>query len=233
MKLLCRFYDPEAGSIELDGHDLRTFSVSELRRMITVMFQLPMVYSATVAENIAMGDLDADFDKNDIETAARRAGAHDSISRLPKGYDTLMTKVFVNGAELSGGERQRLALARAFHRQAQIMILDEPTSFMDSWSEIDWFDRFRELADGRTAIIITHRFTIAKDADIIYVMDGGQIVESGNHEELLAKNGRYAQSWFAQVEGNGTLPEELPSQIMLDFQQNITEFEFGRDNNHD
>ncbi len=233
MKLLCRFYDPEAGSIELDGHDLRTLPVGDLRRMITVMFQYPMVYSATVAENIAMGDPKADFNPTDIEIAARRAGAHDFISRLPQGYETLMTKVFVNGAELSGGERQRLALARAFRRQAQIMVLDEPTSFMDSWSEIDWFDRFRELATGRTAIIITHRFTIAKDADIIYVMDQGRIVEAGNHEELLALKGLYAQSWMAQVAGNGTTPEESGQVPVSEIISPVESVEYFQNNGFD
>jgi ATP-binding cassette subfamily B protein len=146
-----------------------------------------------------MGDL-ADTDKTaEIETAARRAGAHDFITRLPQGYDTLLGKLFPNGAELSGGEWQRLALARSFFRQAPVMILDEPTSFMDSWAEVDWFDRFRELATGRTVILITHRFTIARKADIIHVMEDGRIVETGTHEELLAANGRYAESWLAQT----------------------------------
>jgi ATP-binding cassette subfamily B protein len=109
-------------------------------------------------------------------------------------------KWFADGAELSAGEWQRLALARAFLRQAEVMILDEPTTFLDSWSEIDWFDRFRELANGRTALLITHRFTIARHADIIHVMEQGQMVESGCHDELLAQGGLYAQSWTAQVQ---------------------------------
>ena len=199
MKLLCRFYDPEAGAIELDGQDVRGLALAELRRLMSVMFQLPMLYMATAGENIALSDLAAQPTQADIEAAARRAGAHEFITRLPQGYDTLMGKWFASGTELSGGERQRLALARAFHRRAQIMILDEPTSFMDSWAEVDWFERFRELARGRTAIVITHRFTIAKDADIIYVMDQGRIVEAGSHAELLARGGLYAQSWIAQT----------------------------------
>jgi ATP-binding cassette subfamily B protein len=159
-------------------------------------------YFTSAAENIALGDLGANPGPTEIEAAARRAGAHEFITRLPQGYDTLLGKWFVNGAELSGGEWQRLALARAFLRRAQIMILDEPTSFMDSWAEIDWFDRFRELANGRTAILITHRFNIAKRADLIYVMDNGQVVESGNHAELVAQGGLYAQSWTAQMQPN-------------------------------
>jgi ATP-binding cassette subfamily B protein len=201
IKLLCRLYDPESGHIELDGTDIRHLSVKELRRLITVMFQFPVPYFTTAAENIAVGDLTVHPVLTEIEAAARSAGADEFISRLPRQYETILGKWFANGAELSGGEWQRLALARAFFRKAQIMILDEPTSLLDSWSEIDWFGRFRELANGRTAIIITHRFTIAKDADIIYVMDNGQIVESGGHQELLAQGGLYAQSWQAQMQG--------------------------------
>jgi ATP-binding cassette subfamily B protein len=199
VKLLCRLYDPVEGTVEFDGIDIRRLRVGELRRLITGMFQFPVHYFSAVSENIAMGDL-ADTDKTaEIETAARRAGAHDFITRLPQGYDTLLGKLFPNGAELSGGEWQRLALARSFFRQAPVMILDEPTSFMDSWAEVDWFDRFRELATGRTVILITHRFTIARKADIIHVMEDGRIVETGTHEELLAANGRYAESWLAQT----------------------------------
>jgi ATP-binding cassette subfamily B protein len=199
VKLLCRLYDPVDGTVEFDGIDIRRLRVGELRRLITGMFQFPVHYFSAVSENIAMGDL-ADTDKTaEIETAARRAGAHDFITRLPQGYDTLLGKLFPNGAELSGGEWQRLALARSFFRQAPVMILDEPTSFMDSWAEVDWFDRFRELATGRTVILITHRFTIARKADIIHVMEDGRIVETGTHEELLAANGRYAESWLAQT----------------------------------
>lgn len=227
-KLLCRFYDPEAGAIELDGHDLRELAVGELRQMITVLFQSPAPYFDKVAKNIALGDLAAAPGITEIEAAARSAGAHEFIMRLPQGYDTLLGKWFTGGTELSGGEWQRLALARAFLRQSQIMILDEPTSLLDSWAEIDWFERFRKLANGRTAIIITHRFTIAKDADIICVMDQGQIVESGGHEELLARGGLYAQSWIAQtktkVDNRNTHPDlirgelspQTPSEVRVD-----------------
>jgi ATP-binding cassette subfamily B protein len=120
---------------------------------------------------------------------------------LPQGYDTVLGKWFANGVDLSVGEWQRLALARAFFRRAEILILDEPTSALDSWAEADWFDRFRSLAAGRSAIIITHRFTIARSADMIHVMDAGRIVESGKHDDLIALGGEYARSWLAQVEG--------------------------------
>jgi ATP-binding cassette subfamily B protein len=199
MKLLCRFYDPQEGAVEIDGIDLRELPLGELRRMITALFQFPVPFLATVRENIAMGDLSGDHDLADIEAAARRAGAHDFISRLPEGYETLLGKWFPGGHQLSGGEWQRLALARSFLRDAEIMILDEPTSYLDSWAEIDWFQRFRELARGRTAILITHRFATARYADVIHVMDEGGVVESGTHEELVAKGGRYARSWLSQT----------------------------------
>jgi ATP-binding cassette subfamily B protein len=202
VKLLCRFYDPEVGSIRLDGTDIRDFSAVELRRLITVLFQSPLPYCVTAAENIALGDLTAPFDMSEIQTAAKNAGIHPAIERLSSGYDTLMGKLFPGGGDLSGGEWQRLALARAFFRQAPIMILDEPTSAMDPWAEADWLKRFRGLAQGRTAIVITHRFTLAMQADIIHVMRAGQIVESGNHQELIRYHGLYAQSWHHQMQSD-------------------------------
>ncbi len=200
LKLLCRFYDPESGHIEIDGVDLRDLSLTQLRRMISVMFQLPVPYQDTARQNISMGNLEAQKDLARIEAAARDAGAHEVIAPLPNGYDTLLGKWFGEGTELSAGEWQRVAMARAYLRQSQIIILDEPTSFMDSWAEAEWFERFRALARGRTAIIITHRLTIAMRADVIHVMRHGQIVESGSHQDLLARPGLYSQSWRAQVE---------------------------------
>jgi ATP-binding cassette subfamily B protein len=207
-KLLCRFYDPVKGSIEIDGTDIRDLSIADLWRQLTVLFQQPLNYHATVAESIAMSDLASEPSRAEIEAAARRAGAHEFITKLPKGYDTLLGKLFAAGAELSGGEWQRVAMARAYMRQSPIILLDEPTSFMDSWSEVDWFNRFRELSEERTAIVITHRFTIAMRADVIFVMDAGQIIESGTHHELLQRDGLYAQSWKAQMEACGAPPEE-------------------------
>lgn len=211
LKLLCRFYDPESGHIELDGTDIRDLSIEDLRGMITVLFQLPVLYLSTARENIALGDIEANPTASQIEAAARGAGAHEVISRLPEGYDTLLGKSFAAGAELSAGEWQRVAMARAYLRQSRIIILDEPTSFMDSWAESDWFDRFRTLAQGRTAIVITHRFTIAMRADIIHVMDEGQIVESGTHQELMAIEGRYARSWMAQMRAAATATQDITS----------------------
>ena len=211
VKLLCRFYDPESGSIKLDNIDLRQFSVVQLRSLITVLFQSPMPYFVTAAQNIALGDLSISPNICEIQMAAKGAGVHEIIERLPNGYETLMGKWFPGGIDLSGGEWQRLALARAFLRRAQLIVLDEPTSAMDPWAEADWLDRFRSLANGRTAIIITHRFTLAMRADIIHVMRQGEIVESGTHKELLAQGGLYAQSWSAQTQSTNVPPIEVNS----------------------
>ncbi len=203
VKLLCRLYDPEAGSIQIDSCDIRDFAVSDLRRLITVLFQHPVPYQATVAENIAYGDLAAHPTLERIQAAAIEAGAGEVVARLPQGYQNRLGKWFAQGTELSGGEWQRIALARAFLRQAPIIVLDEPTSFMDLWSESDWLRRFRKLARGRTALIITHRFSLAMQADVIHIMQAGQIVESGDHQELLNRNGRYAQAWYKQLRRPG------------------------------
>lgn len=200
LKLLCRLYDPQEGSITYDGIDVRNLAIENLRRLITVLVQKPVDYNASVTENIALGDIAASPNFSEIDAAASAAGAKEIIARLPQGYDTLLGKLFEGGTELSGGEWQRIALARAFWRSAPLIILDEPTSAMDSWAEADWFDRFRKLVSDRTAIIITHRFTIARRADIIHVMEKGQIVESGCHDELLTLNRRYAQSWKTQIQ---------------------------------
>lgn len=200
IKLLCRFYDPDSGSIDIDGIDVRTLSIDELRQLITVLFQEPVRYSVTAAENIALSDLSALDKREEIEAAAYAAGADEIIGRLPEGYDSQLGKGFAGGSDLSVGEWQRIALSRAFLRKAPIIVLDEPTSAMDPWSETDWLERFRRLATGRTALIITHRFTTAMRADIIHVMMDGRIVESGNHGTLLAKGGFYARSWMTQMQ---------------------------------
>lgn len=199
IKLLCRFYDPQQGRILLDGVDLRDLSIAELRRHITVLFQQPVAYNDTVAANIAMGSLAQDPDRHQIITMATAAGADQPIARLPHGYDTLLGRWFAGSTDLSTGEWQRLALARSFLRQSQIMILDEPTSAMDSWAEADWLQRLRSVMRDQTVIMITHRFTTAMQADMIHVMVDGQVIESGGHAQLLAQNGYYAQSWKTQV----------------------------------
>ncbi|MEN6313946.1 MAG: ABC transporter ATP-binding protein [Clostridiaceae bacterium] len=203
IKMLCRFYDPETGCVLLDKTEIRNLSLEGLRRRITVLFQEPVRYHDTVFNNIAFGDIENQPDSARIEAAAQAAGADAPLSRLPHTYASVLGKWF-GGAELSSGEWQRLALARAFLRQAELIILDEPTSSMDSWAEADWMIRFRKLAAGRTALIITHRFTTAMQADTIHVMERGRIIESGSHEELLAAGGRYALSWTQQMRGRTT-----------------------------
>lgn len=199
VKLLSRFYDPDSGCIEMDGTDLRDISLRELRDRITILFQQPVHFCATVRENIGFGDLALPASDRAVHDAVQDAGAEPVLAKLPDGMDTLLGRWFADdGKELSVGEWQRIALARAFLRKAPILILDEPTSAMDPWAEADWLSRFRQLAGGRTVLIITHRFTTAMFADAIHVMDAGRIVESGSHEELQELGGRYAEAWAKQ-----------------------------------
>ena len=170
------------------------------------MFQAPVYYQTTARENIELGSLASNPDMQSVQAAARAAGADELIARLPRGYETLLGKWFTDGTELSAGEWQRIATARAFLRKSEIIILDEPTSMMDSWSEADWFERLRVLAAGRTAIIITHRLTIAMRAHLICVMMKGSVVESGTHQELLDLGGRYARSWHTQTQSESGNP---------------------------
>lgn len=199
VRLLCRIYDPSDGRVEIDDHDIREYTISSLRRVITVQFQDFIPHYTTAAQNIAFGDLESYPELDRIEKAAKQAGAHEIISKLPLGYNTPLGVWFNDGTELSQGEWQRVALGRAFIKPAPIMLLDEPTSFMDSWTENEWLDRFEEVSADRTVLLITHRFTTAMIADIIHVMVGGRIIESGSHDDLLNANGYYAQSWNAQM----------------------------------
>jgi ATP-binding cassette subfamily B protein len=202
LKLICRFYDPQQGAIKFDETDLREFSLDELRGMITVLFQTPVRYSATASENIALGNIERISEIEKIEQAARAAGASEVIEKFPKRYAQMLSHRFAEGDEISVGEWQRIALARAVFREAPLMLLDEPTSAMDPWAEADWLKRFVEQAKGKTVLIITHRFTTAMRADLIYVMQNGEIVEQGSHSELVSKGGRYAESWKEQTIAN-------------------------------
>ncbi len=200
LRLLCRLYDPQSGCVAFDGVDVRAFPIADLRKRITVLFQEPVHYSATVNQNLAFGDLDGNPGTAAIAGASRAAGLDPVVAALPDGYETLLGKWFEGGKELSVGEWQRVALARALLKDAPLILLDEPTSAMDSWAEADWMARLRSLIQGKTAVIITHRFTTAMRADIIHVMQGGAIVESGSHGALLAKGGLYATSWQSQMD---------------------------------
>ena len=169
-----------------------------LRARMSVLFQQPMRFNATVHDNIAWGNLAGQPGRGDVVAAAAAAGATELIERLPRQYEQLLGKWYASGTELSVGQWQRLALARAFLRRADVLILDEPTSAMDPWAEADWLQRFKGLAAGRTVLLITHRFTSAMYADVIHVLVEGQVVESGSHEQLIAAGGRYAGSWLQQ-----------------------------------
>ena len=192
VKLMCRLYDPLEGSIEIDGIDIRRFLLGDLRNLISPLFQPPVRYFESVDHNIRMGCASSILTGSDIRRASIAAGASTFIEGLPHGYDTPLGKMFEDGSELSAGEWQRLALTRTLARPSPILLLDEPTSALDPWAEGDWYPRFRAAATDRTVVIITHRLLTAMQADVIHVMEHGRIVESGRHDDLLARGGRYA-----------------------------------------
>ena len=194
IKLLCRFYEPESGRILLDGVDLRALSIPSLRQAMAVLFQDPLRYQETAFTNIALGKGEAHPDEEAVERAAQNAGADGPIGRLPQGVRTMLGRWF-GGVELSTGEWQRLALARTLFREGEILILDEPTSAMDPWAEGEWLGRFRHLVAGRTVLVITHRLSTARYADLIHVMEEGRVMESGTHDELVRAQGPYGKLW--------------------------------------
>jgi ATP-binding cassette subfamily B protein len=199
VKLLCRLYDPGSGRILLDGTDLRSLRTGDLRQAVSVLFQDYVQYNLTARENIWLGARQMDPADPRIESAARQAGADSLVGRLPAGYDTVLGHWFEDGHELSVGEWQKLALARAFLRDTPIIVLDEPTSALDAVAESRVFQAFRNLTAGRTAILISHRFSTVRLADRIFVLEGGRLAESGSHAELMAAGGSYAAMYSAQA----------------------------------
>ena len=201
VKLLARLYDPDEGRILLDGTDLRDYDIDELRANIGVIFQDFVRYHLSAGENIGVGQIDAMDDQLRIREAARRAMADEVIDSLPNGYDQLIGRRFKSGVDLSGGQWQKIAIARAYMRDAQVMILDEPTAALDARSEFEVFQRFKELSDKRTAVLISHRFSSVRMADRILVLNEGRLEASGTHEQLLAQGGRYAELFELQASG--------------------------------
>jgi ATP-binding cassette subfamily B protein len=201
VKLLARLYDPTEGRILLDGIDLREYDVEDLRREIGVIFQDYLRYDMLVRENIGFGKLESLADQGRIETAAYKSLAKGVIDRLPKGFDQMVGRRFEGGVDLSGGEWQKFALARAYMRDAQLLILDEPTATLDARAEYEVFQRFADLTRGRMAALISHRFSTVRMADRILVLAGGVIEEHGTHQQLVALGGRYAELFELQAAG--------------------------------
>jgi ATP-binding cassette subfamily B protein len=199
VKLLCRLYDPHEGTITVDGIDIREFDPILLRKSMSVIFQDYSQYQLSARQNIWVGNIDLDQQGAAIEEAARDAGADEVIQGLRRGYDTMLGKWFAEGEELSIGEWQKVALARAFVRDAEILVFDEPTSALDPTSEWKAFEHIRALAKGRAVILISHRFSTVRMADRIHILEHGRIAESGSHDELMELDGRYARMYELQA----------------------------------
>ena len=192
---------PAEGRILLDGHDLREYDLFAMRANIGVIFQAFVRYHFTAADNIAVGRIEARDDRPRIVAAAERSLADEVIGNLPLGYDQIIGKRFRSGVDLSGGEWQKVAIARAYMRDAQVLILDEPTAALDARAEFEVFKRFKELSHGKTAVLISHRFSSVRMADRIVVLMDGAVEATGTHAELLRQGGRYAELFEMQAAG--------------------------------
>lgn len=201
VKLLARLYEPSEGRILLDGRDLREYDLTDLRRNVSIIFQDYMKFQLPAGENIAIGNIERLDNQDAIETSALKSLADTVINKLPEKYQQMLGKRFRGGVELSGGEWQKIALARAYMGDAQLMILDEPTSALDARAENEVFIRFAELMEGRSAVLISHRFSTVRMADRILFLEKGELLELGSHEELMAKNGKYAALFRLQAKG--------------------------------
>jgi ATP-binding cassette subfamily B protein len=201
VKLLTRLYDPNEGRITVDGIDLKDFAVEDIHAHIGVIFQDFIRYSLTARENIGVGRIEDQNNMERIENAAERSLADAVIRKLPQGYEQQLGRLFRKGRDLSGGEWQKVAIARAYMRDAELIILDEPTAALDAKAEADVFSRFKSLASGKTAVIISHRFSTVRMADRILVLENGRILESGSHDELVALGGHYAELFELQAAG--------------------------------
>ncbi|MCI5089959.1 ABC transporter ATP-binding protein [Phaeodactylibacter sp.] len=201
VKLLARLYEPTEGRILIDGVDIREYSLLELRNNIGIIFQDYIRFQLKAGENIAIGNIGALEDSLAIEEAAQKSLADTVVDTLPERYDQILGKRFAKGVDLSGGQWQKIALARAYMRDAQLLILDEPTAALDARAEHEVFQRFSELIEGKAAVIISHRFSTVRMADRILFLEHGQLLELGTHEELIAKDGKYAELFHLQAQG--------------------------------
>ncbi|CAN7287220.1 ABC transporter ATP-binding protein [Devosia sp. LjRoot16] len=201
VKLMTRLYDPDEGRITLDGIDLKEFATADLRTHIGVIFQDFLRYSFTASDNIGVGRIEVAADRERIVSAAEQSLADPVIRKLPEGYDQMLGRTFLKGQDLSGGEWQKIAIARAYMRNAEIIILDEPTAALDARAEAEVFTRFKNLAEGTTAVLISHRFSTVRMADRIVVLADGKVEEQGTHAELMANGGRYAELFELQAQG--------------------------------
>jgi ATP-binding cassette subfamily B protein len=201
VKLLARLYDPTEGRILLDGYDLKEYDLADVRRSTGVIFQDYLRYQMTASQNIAVGDVREQLNTQLIVSSAEQSLASSVVEKLPGGYNQQLGRRFNNGVDLSGGEWQKIALARAYMKDAQLLILDEPTAALDARAEYEVFQRFADLTKGKTAVLISHRFSTVRMADRILVLNNGELEEIGSHEELLQKNGRYAELFLLQAKG--------------------------------
>jgi ATP-binding cassette, subfamily B, bacterial len=201
VKLMTRLYDPDEGRILIDGVDLKEFATAELRQHIGVIFQDFLRYSFSAAENIGVGRIDEAADRDRVVRSAEQSLADPVIRKLPEGYDQMLGRTFAKGHDLSGGEWQKIAIARAYMRNAEVIILDEPTAALDARAEAEVFQRFKNLAEGTTAVLISHRFSTVRMADRIVVLADGKVAEAGTHAELIAQGGRYAELFELQAAG--------------------------------
>ncbi len=201
VKLLVRLYDPDEGAVFLDGVDLREYDAASLRREIGVIFQNYMRYDLSARENIGLGRVEELANQLRIQDSAEKPQADGVIAQLARGYENMLGRRFEGGSDLSAGQWQKIALGRAYMRDAQLIILDEPTASLDARAEFEVFQRFAELTRGRMAVLISHRFSTVRMADRILVLENGAIVEQGSHEDLVTLGGRYAELFALQAAG--------------------------------
>ena len=199
VKLISRLYDPTEGSVLLDGRNLKDYDLAAYRRSVGVVYQDFFRFDLSASDNVGLGEVDAIGERKRVASAAEKAGADDIIERLPNGYETILGKTFDEGVDLSGGEWQHLAIARAFMSDARILILDEPTAAVDAFREHRLYEQFAEMAEDKTVVFISHRFSTVRMADLIVVIENGRAIEVGSHEELMAREGKYAAMFSTQA----------------------------------